>query len=114
MLRPRVGPRLHYAWIIAGITFVTRMAAAGVRAMPGVLIVPLEKEFGWSRETTSLAISINLLLYGLCGPFAAAIMERVGMRRMMAGALVGLAAAVTLTTQMTASWQLLLLWGVAV
>src|SRR4051812_39250074 len=84
MIRLVGGSRLHYAWIIAGITFVTMMAAAGVRAMPGVLIVPLEKEFGWSRETTSLAVSINLLLYGLCGPFAAAIMERVGMRRMMA------------------------------
>src|SRR5579859_3891922 len=66
--------RLHYGWIVVGVTFLTLLAAAGIRSTPGVLIVPLEQEFGWSRATISLAVAINLLLYGLCGPFAAALM----------------------------------------
>ncbi|MHC5544390.1 MFS transporter, partial [Singulisphaera rosea] len=68
---------LHYAWIVAALTFLVLLATAGVRATPSVLIVPLEREFGWSRATISLAISVNLVLYGLIGPFAAALMERL-------------------------------------
>ncbi|MGI8551747.1 MAG: MFS transporter [Dehalococcoidia bacterium] len=103
--------RLHYAWIVAAVTFVVLLVAAGVRSVPGVLILPLEHEFGWSRATVSLAVSINLLLYGLAGPFAAAVMEKFGMRRLMIGSLLTIAVAVGLTTQMRASWQLQLLWG---
>src|SRR5258708_1888167 len=106
--------RVHYGWIVVGVTFVTIMAAAGVRSVPGILILPLEQEFAWNRATVSLAVSINLLLYGLCGPFAASVMERIGMRRMMLGALLTLAVAVGLTTQMREAWQLYLLWGVVV
>ena len=104
-------PRFHYAWVIVGVTFVVLIAAAGVRSVPSVLIVPLEQEFGWSRATVSLAVSINLLLFGLLGPFAASLMERVGMRRMMVAALSMLTVAVGLTTQMNQPWHLMLFWG---
>jgi hypothetical protein len=67
--------RVHYGWIVVGISFFVIVATAGVRNAPGVLIVPLEAEFGWSRATISLAIGVNLLLYGAVGPFAAAAME---------------------------------------
>ncbi|MBM4411478.1 MAG: MFS transporter [Chloroflexi bacterium] len=103
--------RFHYAWVIVGVTFVILIAAAGVRSVPSVLIVPLEEEFGWSRATISLAVSINLLLFGALGPFAASLMDRVGMRRMIVAALSILTVAVALTTQMNHPWQLLLLWG---
>jgi MFS family permease len=73
--------KLHYAWIVAGVTFLTLLVAAGLRATPGVLIVPLETEFGWSRATISFAIGLNIFLYGLIGPFAAAMMDRFGLRR---------------------------------
>ena len=104
--------RIHYAFLVAGVTFLVLLVAAGVRSIPTILIVPLEHDFGWSRATLSLAISINLLLYGLGGPFAAAIMERFGARRLMAGGLLTIAIALGLTTQMRSVWQLLLLWGV--
>ncbi len=106
--------RLHYAWIIAALTFIVSVLTAGVRAAPGVLIVPLESDFHWSRATISLAIAVNLLLYGLVGPFAAAVMDRFGVRRTMSLALVATAAAVALTPAMREAWQLVLLWGVAV
>ena len=105
---------IHYSWIVAGLTFLTLLIAAGIRSAPGVFIVPLEHEFGWTRATISLAISVNLVLYGLIGPFAATIMERVGIRRTMVFALFFVAVGVGLTTLMSASWQLVLLWGVVV
>jgi MFS family permease len=76
--------RLHYAWVVIALTFVVIVVTAGVRATPGVLIVPFENEFHWSRATISFAIGINLLIYGLVGPFAAAAMDRFGVRRTMA------------------------------
>jgi sugar phosphate permease len=85
-----------------------------VRATPGVLIVPLEQEFHWSRATISFALGINLLLYGAIGPFAAAVMDRFGARRTMTLALAATTAGVALTPAMSQSWQLILLWGVVV
>lgn len=114
MIAPAVRGRIHYAWLVAGVTFVVMLAAAGVRSMPGVLFLPLEREFGWSRAGISLAVSINIFLFGLGGPFAASIMERVGVRRMMAAALALLGLAALAATQMTQIWQLHLLWGIVV
>ena len=111
---PAAAPRVHYAWIVAGITFVTLLAAAGIRATPGVLIVPFEHEFGWTRATISLAVSVNLILYGLMGPFSAALVDRLGARTTMICAMAILGIGVSLTSLMTASWQLVLLWGIVV
>jgi sugar phosphate permease len=111
MARPA---RLHYAWIVAALTFLVLLVGAGVRSSPGVLIVPLERDFGWSRATISLAVAVNLLLYGLAGPFNAAIMERFGLRRSVSVSLAVIALAMLGTTVMHAAWQLILLWGVVV
>ncbi|HEX6351812.1 MFS transporter [Actinophytocola sp.] len=106
--------RIHWAWLVAGAAFVTLIGAAGFRAVPSVLIDPLHEEFGWSHATISSAVSVNLVLFGVISPFAAALMDRLGMRRVVAGALVLVAAGSGLTVFMTASWQLLLCWGVLV
>jgi len=105
---------VHYAWIVAFLTFLTMLAAAGARSAPGVLMVPLEEEFGWSRATISSAVSVNLVLYGLAGPFAAALLEWLGVRRTMVLSLALTAIGVALTTLMSKPWQLVLLWGVVV
>jgi MFS family permease len=105
---------IHRAWLVAGVAFVAIIGAAGFRATPGVLITPLQEEFGWSRGTISAAVSANLLLFGLTAPFAAALMDRFGVRRVVAGALTLVAAGSGLTVFMTTSWQLVLLWGVLV
>ncbi len=106
--------RAHYAWLIVVVTFVTLITTAGFRATPGVLIVPLQDEFGWSRATISLAVSLGLLLFGLTAPFSAALMERFGVRRVMLCALLTISLGAGLTTLMSAPWQLDLLWGVVV
>src|SRR5947207_9921248 len=106
--------RIHYSWVVAAVTFVALMGAAGFRATPGVLIVPLQNEFGWNRAIISVAVSINLILFGLMGPFAAALMDRFGLRTVTVGALITIATGALLTTVMNAPWQLYLLWGVVV
>ncbi|MBB2913126.1 MFS family permease [Streptosporangium becharense] len=112
---PRTRERgLHRAWIVAGVAFVAILGAAGFRATPGVLITPLQEEFGWSRGTISLAVSVNLMLYGLTAPFAAALMDRFGMRRVVTYALLLVAAGSGFTILMNAPWQLVLCWGVLV
>src|SRR2546425_8160197 len=106
--------RVHYAWVVAAVTFIALMGAAGFRAAPSVLIVPLQNEFGWNRAVISVAVSINLVLFGLTGPFAAALMDRFGLRAVTVGALITVATGALLTTVMNAPWQLYLLWGVVV
>jgi sugar phosphate permease len=95
-------------------TFLALLVTAAVRATPGVLMVPLEQEFGWSTAAISTAIAINIALFGLIGPFAASLMDRWGLRRIVLSALALLVAAVGLTTQMRTQWQFTLLWGVCV
>jgi MFS family permease len=104
----------HYAWIVLGVTFATLLVAGATRATPGVLIVPLEQHFGWSRATISIAVSLNLVLFGLMGPFSAALVEYLGARRTMIGAILLVATGVALTALMQSAWQLILLWGLVV
>ncbi|WP_328426983.1 MFS transporter [Streptomyces sp. NBC_00443] len=111
--RPRRN-RIHRAWFVAAVAFVTIIGAAAFRSVPGLLIDPLHDEFGWSRGTIGAAVSINLALYGLTAPFAAALMDRFGMRRVVAVALTMIAIGSGLTVWMTAAWQLLLCWGLLV
>src|SRR3982074_2330738 len=106
--------RFHYAWIAVGVTFLVMPITAGIRATPSVMMVPLERSFGWTRTTISLALAINLALFGLMGPFAAAAMQRFGMRRTVISALAILAAGVALSSRMNAAWQMVLIWGVLV
>jgi MFS family permease len=108
------GLRLHYAWVVAAVTFLVLLVTAGIRATPGVLMLPLEAEFGWTSAAISVAIAINLALFGLIGPFAASLMDRWGLRRLVLCALALLSASVATTTLMTSRWQLILLWGVCV
>jgi sugar phosphate permease len=112
--RTRRPARLHRAWIVAGVTFLALVAAAAFRSSTGVLLEPIEHEFGWSRGQTSAAVSVNLFVYGLIAPFAAALMERFGIRRVVAAALLMIAAGSGLTLTMTSAWQLIVLWGLLV
>jgi predicted MFS family arabinose efflux permease len=109
-----LAPRVHPAWWVAAVAFVALVGAAGFRATPSVLLPALHAEFGWSLGTISAAVSVNLLLYGLTAPFAAALMGRFGIRRVVLAALLLVSAGSGLTVFMTASWQLTLLWGVLV
>lgn len=104
----------HYAWVVAAVTFFTILVSAGIRSTPGVLIVPLEEYFSWDRTQITFAVAINLLLYGLFAPFAAALIERYGARRVMLISLGLLAAATGFSTGMKAPWQLILTWGLMV
>ncbi|WP_327183657.1 MFS transporter [Streptomyces sp. NBC_01334] len=106
--------RIHRAWFVAAVTFVTIIGAAAFRSLPGLLIDPLHQEFGWSRGTIGAAVSVNLALYGLTAPFAAALMDRFGIRRVVAVALTVISVGSLLTVWMTAAWQLLLYWGLLV
>ena len=106
--------RIHPAWIVAGITFGTLFATAGFRSAPSVLILPLEEDFGWRRDVISLAVAINVLLYGLTAPFAAALMERFTVRKVVMAALATVGTGALLTIWMSQSWHLMLLWGVVV
>ncbi|WP_405582658.1 MFS transporter [Streptomyces sp. NBC_01190] len=110
----RRGPRVHRAWLVAVVTFVTIVGAAAFASLPGLLIDPLHTEFGWSRAMIGFAVSINLALYGLTAPFAVALMDRFGIRRVVACALITIAIGSGLTVRMTQSWQLVLCWGVLV
>ena len=106
--------RLHPAWIVAGVSLIALIGAAGFRSAPGVLMIPLQDEFGWSRGLLSVAVGVNLILYGLTAPFAAALMDRFGIRRITCSALVLVALGSGLTVFVQAGWQLVLCWGVLI
>ena len=113
-LPPGRRKRIHPAWIVAAVAFLALVGAAGFRAAPGVLMVPLQDEFGWSTTVLSAAVSINLVLFGLTAPFAAALMERFGIRAVTSVALVLIGAGSALTVLVNQSWQILLTWGLLI
>jgi sugar phosphate permease len=105
---------VHRAWLVAAVTFLVLLASAAFRSSLGVLLVPIEEDLGWTRTDTSIAVSLNLIVYGLAAPFAAALLERVGVRRTAVGALLLIAVGCAATTTMSAPWQLSALWGVLI
>jgi len=106
--------RVHPAWWVVIVAFLALFGAAGFRGAPGALLMPLHEEFGWSMSVMSLAVSVNLVLYGLVAPFAAAFMDRFGLRRVVAVALSLVALGAAGSVFVTASWQLLVFWGVLI
>jgi MFS family permease len=102
----------HYALAVTAIIFVALLAAAGLRSTPGVLMVPWGDAFGWSRQTISFAAAIGIFLFGLTGPFAAAAMQRFGIRATIITALAMMSLSSAASLFMTESWQLILTWGV--
>jgi MFS family permease len=105
---------IHYGWVMVGVTFLTALVSAGAVGAPGVFIVPLQKEFGWSTAQISSALSIRFVLFGLMAPFAAALMNRYGLRNVTLAALLTVVLALVVSLAMTQVWQLILLWGVVV
>src|SRR6478752_4254645 len=103
---------IHYGWVVAAVTFLTMLVTAGAVGAPGVLIGPLQKEFGWATSEISSALAIRLALFGLMGPFAAAFMNRFGLRPVVGVALTFIAASVLGSFVMTQLWHLMLLWGI--
>ncbi|MES2937196.1 MAG: MFS transporter [Pseudomonadota bacterium] len=105
---------VHYGWVVVAATFFTMLVAAAALGLPGVLIVPLQREFGWSTSQISSALALRLMLFGVLGPFAAAFINRFGVRIMVGVAMSLIALGFLGSLGMTAPWQLLLLWGVVV
>ena len=107
-------PRFHYAWVIAAISFFALLLAAGVRSTPGVLMLPMEHEMGWSAATISIAVAVNIALFGLMGPFAAALMQTIGVRRTVLLGIGIIVLSTAATSRITTPSQLILTWGVGV
>ena len=105
---------IHYGWVVVATTFLAMLATAGALGSPGVMIVPLQHEFGWSTADISFALAVRLILFGLMGPFAAAFMNHFGIRPVVATALILISSGILLSLAMTEVWQLVLLWGVVV
>jgi MFS family permease len=105
---------IHYGWVMVGVTFLTALITAGTVGAPGVFIVPLQQEFGWTTAEISSALSIRFILFGLMAPFAAALMNRYGLRNVTLSALLIVACALIASLAMTKVWHLLLLWGIVI
>ncbi len=106
--------RPHYAWVVVAVTFLALLVAASVRAAPGLLILPLEAEFGWDRATISGAIAIRILTFGLGGPVSGALISRFGPRLVILGGSALIAGGLGAFLTLRSLWQLFLFWGVVV
>ncbi len=105
---------IHYGWVVAAITFLTMLATAAAMGSAGILIEPLQREFGWTNANISFAMALRLVLFGLMGPFAAAFMNQFGLRRVVAAALVMISLGLVGSIFMTEEWQMVALWGVVI
>lgn len=105
---------LHYGWVMAAITFLVALSSAAALGMPGVLIVPLHQSFGWDTAAISAPLGLQLAVYGASAPFAAALLGRYGIRRVVSVAAAFIIAGLVISTRMTALWQMWLAWGVLI
>ncbi len=107
-----LGGRWYYGWVVVGVTCLTLIVSAGVRSTPGILLVPLERDFGWDRASIAFGVAVGLVLFGLMGPFAGRLMDRFGPRRVMLAGLALIVVSVATSAAMSSLWQFNALWGV--
>src|SRR5580704_4305811 len=105
---------VHYGWVVVGVTFIVALTTAGAMGLPGALLRPLQREYGWSEADISSALALRIFLYGLMAPFAAALIERYGLKRVILSAIVMIGGGLISALFMTKLWHLVLLWGVVV
>lgn len=103
--------RIHYSWFILAITFFSIIVAGIVMSSSGVFIDPFENEFGWDRSVIALAFAISMFLYGISGPFMAALLNVIGLKKMMIVSMATLLTGIILTFIMNQSWQMIIIWG---
>jgi sugar phosphate permease len=103
---------VHYAWVVLSVAFLTMLISSAALGLPGAFMRPLGRDFGWTTAAISSALAVRFVLYGLLGPFAAVLIERFGLRRIVCSALTLVACGLLLATQMTTIWQLFILWGI--
>src|SRR5689334_14294049 len=112
LIAPALARRgIHYGWVMVGVTFVVALCSAGALGVLGALLLPVQHEFGWGTSAISGALAVRILIYGLMGPFAAALIQRYGLQRTVFAALTLVVAGGLLSTTMTSLWQLWLFWG---
>jgi len=113
VLAPALSRRgIHYGWVMVALTFMVMLSTAAAMGSPGVFIGPLGQEFGWATGEVSAPLGLRFALYGLIAPFAAALIQRYGVRGVVTAAIVLILVGLALSTQMTALWQLWATWGV--
>ena len=105
---------IHYGWVVVAVTFVVALTTAGAMGIPGALLRPLQREYGWSEADISSALALRMLLFGLMAPFAAALIERYGLKRVILSAIAMIICGLIATMFMTKLWHLVVLWGVVV
>ena len=110
----RTESRIHYGWIVAAVTFATLLTTAGAMSTPGLLIVSLQTEFGWSAGTISTALALRMAVFGLMAPFGAALLLQLGLRKVMLSAVSITGLGMALTAFVTTPWQLTILWGLVI
>lgn len=106
--------RIHYSWFVLTVTFFSIIVVGIVVASSGVFLTPFENEFGWSRPTISLAFGICMFFFGVSGPFMAALLEVLGLRKMMLTSMATLLIGLLFTFLMSQSWHLILIWGMII
>ncbi len=112
-LAPALARRgIHYAWVMVALTFLVSLTSAGAMGILGALLLPLQREYAWETGAISGALALRLLLFGLMAPFAAALLQRYGLRRMVLAALSLVLLGCLLSLRMTSIWHLWLCWGV--
>ncbi len=105
---------VHYAWVVLAVTFLCLFVASALRSVPGIIMISLEQEFNWNRETISGAISLNLLLFGLAGPFLGRLMDLYGAKKMSVITLILSVLGAAGSVFMQESWQMYLFWGLLI
>src|SRR3984957_7508940 len=111
-LARNLAPRgIHYGWVMVALTLCFVICSSAVMSIPGILLVPLSKESGWSIGELSGPLGLRMALFGIIAPFAGALMLRYGPRNVVSASAALLILGIVLAMTTRTKWQLWLSFG---
>lgn len=103
--------KVHYGWWVLLLAFLALLSAQGVRLSYGAFITPWEEDLNTSRSILSFVALLSFIVYGISQPVVGRIIDRYGVRIVLAGSVLIVGVGTLFTFFVTSPWQLVLLYG---
>ena len=106
-------PRLqvHYAWVIIGLSVLLYLGGGSITQAFGVVILPLQDEYGWGQGSITLAYGISAIISAVLSPVIGTATDKYGGRPVLFVGVVCFFIGTAMSAMATEVWHIWISYG---